>query len=291
VQSLRWYGCVLSVLLYVCPVFGWAAERGLCRRHHPWGRFEVGAWRRVRVVSEQFGENETLTTSTETKTTLKKVESDGVTLLVETVVHVGGKQIRAEPQIVKQGWHGQLTHQNVEVTPLGSGQVTIQDRRIPCRTEQVALTGPTSMTLTRISYSDAVEPYILRQESTKTDLKGVKQRGQTTVEVVELGVPWRILANVRSTSVVKTVHRNGSGSAVTVARTSARVPGGEICSTTNKFDSSGHLIGRSRLELVDYGLASGERRTGLFRRRRPIRLRRLHRFSPYRPYEPVDGLD
>lgn len=272
------------------PVFSLGQETGITRIHHPWGRFPQGAWSRVRVITETFDGDNTLTSTTETKTTVQKVEDDGVTLAIESVVRVGGQEIRSEPRVVKQGWHGELTHQDVKITPLGGAQVTIQDRRISCKVEQLELSGATSKTISKIYYSDAVEPFILKRESVRTDLEGTTRLADTTVEVVDRGVPWRILASV-NTFVVKAVQRHAKGTAQTISRTSMRVPGEEICRTRNEFDLKGRLVLRSRMELVDYGLSPNERRTVTFRRKRPARLLRWHRFSPYRPHEPAESLD
>ncbi len=282
--------CILSLLLSLHAALSLGQETGITQKHHPWGRFRAGAWRRVRMITETFDQDQTLTSTTESKTTLKKVEDDGVTLLVETVVNVGGKEIRAEPQTVKQGWHGELAGQNVKVTQLGTEEVRIQDQRIPCTVQQLELTSPTSKTSTKIYYSDTVPPYILKRESIRTDLKGTTRLGETTVEVKDLGFRWRILANVNTFS-VEALHKHPKGKRTTWARISMRVPGEEICRTSQEFDLDGRLIGRSRMELVEYGLTPSERWTVHVRRKRPSRLRRLHRFSPYRPHEPPESED
>jgi hypothetical protein len=280
---------MLVLLVSLCPAASPGQETGITRKHHPWGRFEVGAWKRVREVTETFDPSGAVVSITETKTTVKKVEEDGVTLLVEKVVDVGGKRIHAKPELIKQGWHGELANQQVKVSHLGRGNVQIQDLKVPCKIQQLELTGATSKTTTKIYYSDTFPPYILKRESVRSDLEGKTQLGETVVEVIDVNVPCRLLANIFTTFYIKAVHEHPKGKTVTLIDTSMRVPGGVIRRTSNDFDSDGKLIRRSRLTLLDYGLAPGEKRIGLFSRKRSSRPRRLQLFSPYRFQPPADS--
>lgn len=261
---------------------GPAQETGISRRHHPWGCFEVGAWTRVRVVTQDFKENETLISVTETKTTLKELADDGVTLLVESAAEVGGKPLRIEPKTVKQGWHGELADRDVQVTQLGNGEVVIRNRRVPCKIQQNVVVGPTEKTTTKIYYSDTVEPFILKRESVTTALEGNAKLGETTVEVMDVDVPCRILASIRNTFHVKAVHANNKGTTTTIAFTSTRVPGGLIRHDSKQFDKEGRLIAQSALELLDYGLEADDGTVLPFGRRRPGPPLRPYRLPPYR---------
>jgi len=282
VRSLATYSLMALLLVGLLQGPGPAQETGISRRHHPWGCFEVGAWTHVRVVTQTFEENETLISITETKTTLKELSDDGVTLLVESVVEVGGKQLQNEPKTVKQGWHGELAGRDVKVSHLGSGEVVIRNRRFPCKIQQHVVAGPSDKTTTRIYYSDTVEPFILKRESVTTELEGNAQLGETTVEVMDVDVPCRILASIRNTFHVKAVHTTGKGTATTIAFTSTRVPGGVIRHDSKQFDKKGRLIAQSSLELLDYGLEAEDGTVLPLGRRRPGPLLRPHRPSPYR---------
>lgn len=272
-----------SLLLCLQPAVCLGQATGITRQHHPWGRFEPGAWKLVRVVTESFDENDTLSSTTETRSILEAMEEDGVTLSIEVTVKVGGKRFEAEPQSVKQGFHGELASQGLKLTDLGSGEVVIQGQAIPCRIQQLAFAGPASKTVTKIYYSDTVEPYVLKRESVKTDLEGKVPLSETTVNVVALDVPRRILGGITNSAHVKAVHKHAKGMTTTLAVTSMDVPGGVICHTSKQLDESGRLIRRSSLEMIDYGLDVQRDRVGLFHRRRPSRLRPPFRLSPLRP--------
>jgi len=279
--------CSLLVCLYpaVCP----GQATGITRKHHPWGRFEPGAWKLVHVLTESFDENETLKSTTETRSILEAIEKDGATLRIEVTVKVGGKRFKAEPQSVKQGFHGELVSQELKQTDLGSGEVVIQGQAIPCKILQLELAGPANKTVTKIYYSDTVEPYVLKRESVKTDLESKVPLSETTVNVVALDVPRRILGGIAATAHVKAVHKHAKGTTTTLAVTSMDVPGGVICHTSKQLDESGRLIRRSSLEMIDYGLDVQRDRVGLFHRRRPSRLRPPFRFSPLRWKPLPDG--
>ncbi len=282
-QSAARYSLLAWLLVALLSPLGWGQESGLSRRHHPWGCFEVGAWTRVRVTTQTFEKSETLTSFTETKTTLKERSDDGVTLLVESVVEVGGKRVRTDPKTVKQGWYGQPADQPVQVTRLGDGEVVVRNLRIPCTIEQFVVSGPASRTTTKIYYSDTVEPFILKRESVTSDVKSGEQLERTTVEVMDVDVPCRLLASIRNTFHVKAVRTDAKGTTNTIAFTSTRVPGGVIRHDSKRFDKEGRLIEQSSLELLDYGLDADDethaRLHGPRRGRIPLRPPRL---PPYR---------
>ena len=115
----------------------------ITREHHPWGSFEPGAWKLVQVVTESFDEGEKLATVTVTKTTLNEVTAASVNLLVEVSVDLAGRQFDAEPQAVRQSFNGELASEEMKVTELAAGEVTIGEREIPCKIQQLEMTNCT----------------------------------------------------------------------------------------------------------------------------------------------------
>ncbi len=260
-----------------------AVAEGLSRHHHYWGRFQPGAWNLVQVVTETFEETGAATSITETRTSLEAVDDDGVTLLVKRAVGLKGKPLGNDPRPVKQPFHGVLASQEATVTNLGTGVVTIQDRRIACEIQQVEVNTPTGKITTKIYYSDSVEPYVLRRVSVKTAPDGEKVLSETTVEVVALGVPCRKISGLSRATHVKAVYKHGGGTTERVSVVSTAVPGGIVSQTSKELDENDHLVSRATLELVDWGLRPETERGGLFRRRRANRLRKLPKFTPYCP--------
>jgi hypothetical protein len=211
---------------------------------------------------------------TETKTSLSKVEADGVTLEVEMGIEVAGKQIDGQPQCLKQGFHGELACPDLHIAAPVAGEVAVEGRKIPCRRQQVECSGPNGKTVTSVYYTDAAAPYILRRESTTTDAEGKTVLGETTAEVIATGMPQNVLSELRRAACVKTVQKHASGTVITTAMIVPDVPGGVVYNTSKELDKNGRLIRRSTLELVSYGLQPEEERAGIFGRKRAVRHRK-----------------
>ena len=257
------------------------AETKIAPEHHAWGRFEPGAWKRVRVVTEALDEEGLVksTSFTETKASLMAVEEDGVTLKLEVVHEVAGNRFDGEPRIVKQGFHGELICQDLKIKESETGQVVIEGRRFPCTILRVECAGPTSNTLTKVYYSAEFSPYILKRENTTTDLEGKEVLSTTVVEVTERNMPRKVLGKTMSTARVKAVRTgDGGGTITTLLVTSSEVPGGVVNHSSKEQDKDGHSVRRSTLELIGFGLEPepetvglfGRRRTGLLRKPKPV---------------------
>lgn len=263
---------LVGLLLALCPGLLAAQDSAIPREFHPWGRFPEGAWKRYRVTAETYDNKRTVTstTITETTTTLEKIDSEGVTLLVETMADVAGKHLNAEPKTVKQGFHGEPVMEKIAVKDAGADEVTIDldDRRkVSCKIVQVETEDHSSRTITKIFCNSGLPPYILRRESVTTDLDGRNTLSQTTLQVVSLKMPYKAL-RLRSAVHVKAVTTHPKGKTTTYAYTSPEVPGGVICQSTQEEDLQGNVLRKSNLELLDYGSEPEKDRPGFFSRLR-----------------------
>jgi len=250
-----------------------ADEARISARHHSWARFQPGAWKLVRVVTESLdgGGHVTSVNTTETKTSLMRVDSDGVVLEVEVGVEVAGKQFDGLPQCIKQGFHGELAGSDAKFQPTAPAEVSIEDLKIPCRSQQIEVTSSASRTSINVFFSDTLSPYILRRQSKTTDLGGTNVLSETLSEVVALDMPQRVLSEIKNVACIKTVQKTPRGSVTTLAMSSGDVPGGVVYQTAKEADTTGRLARRSTLELLNYGSRPETERTGLFGRKRPPR--------------------
>ena len=250
---------------------GTAQESGIASKLHPWGRFEPGTWKMVRVVTETLNEQGQVvsTSTTDTRTTLLDVGNDGVTLEVEACMEVAGKRFQVEPQTVKEGFHGETTGSNLKLKEPVNGQFTVEDRKIPCKIRQLSLLGPKSKTTLTLHYSTTVPPYVLKRECVVTDAEGKNIVSETNKDVIVLDMPVRVLNELRGGSYVKTVHKNGKTTVTTLAMVVPDVPGGVVSHSSKEVDKNGRLLRRSTLELVDYNADPDKDRTGI--RKRPSR--------------------
>jgi hypothetical protein len=249
---------------------GTAQESGIASKLHPWGRFEPGTWKMVRVVTETLNEQGQVvsTSTTDTRTTLLDVGNDGVTLEVEACMEVAGKRFQVEPQTVKEGFHGETTGSLKLKEPV-DGHLTVEDRKIPCKIRQLSLLGPKSKTTLTLHYSTTVPPYVLKRECVVTDTDGKNTVSETNKDVIVLDMPVRVLNELRGGSYVRTVHKNGKTTVTTVSMVVHDVPGGVVSHSSKEVDKNGRLVRRSTLELVDYNADPDKDRAGI--RKRPSR--------------------
>jgi hypothetical protein len=271
-----------AALLGLAPLWGLAQEPGISAKLHPWGRFDPGTWKTVYVVTETLNEQGQVssTSTTDTKTTLVDLDNDGVTLEIQACMEVAGKRFDAEPQTVKQGFHGELLGPNLKFKAPTGGEVVIEGQKIPCKVQQLESLLPNGKTVTTVYYSATVAPYVLRRESVTTDADGKSTLSETTIEVCALNMPVRIrrgfgggIGETRNGSKVKTVHKNASGMVVTWSDVVPEVPGGVVSNSCKELDKAGRLVRRSTLELSDYNDDPDKDRSGLFHSRKRHRTK------------------
>ncbi|MGQ9771411.1 MAG: hypothetical protein ACUVQG_12730 [Thermogutta sp.] len=257
-------------LFFVMAVFaaGISLAAGLAmavevpRLIHPWGRFEPGAWKIVRATTESFDTTGQSLSITETRAALEEVNAAGVAIRVEVLVEVAGKRFRPEPQIVRQGFHGEPLTSDSKTREIGPVKLTVQGRTIDCEMLEVECSNSGILTVSKIAYSPTVPPYIFLRESTRTDLTKGRVLESSRVEVNVLEVPCRVGLRVLSAAQTRAVQTFPSRSVVTLSLISNEVPGGVVCQTAKETDESGRLIRRTTLELVDFGLRPGLRYSG-----------------------------
>jgi len=219
---------ILTVLVWSPMCF--AQQLGECREYHPWGEFQPGAWKLVRVLTETLDEEGlvTGTTTTETRTTLMQADEGGITLEIATTVEVAGKRFDAEPQTLGQGYLGQTEAHTLRTGKPTPAQVTVGEQSIPCRIQEVTVVGPGTRTVSKVYVSDAVTPHILKRESVTTSVDGGEKLGETSIEVIALDLPFRVLSEIQSTAHVRSVNRHPKGTVFTLSVTSPKVPGGVV---------------------------------------------------------------
>lgn len=226
---------------------------------HPWAAFRVGAWKRVRVVTETLDKDGKVLTvsSTETTSTLESVTDRDFTLRVASTIDIAGKSYPSPAQVIRQGLYGQAAGQIANVRKAADSQVTINGQAIPCETFEVTVQGDDKKRLTLLQVSDKHAPFVLGSSTSMVKGEGQKPVALSMSEVVALNMPYKVLAETRSTSFVKTTHIRDDGMTVTTLEIQAPgVPGGTVAHTSKETDAQGRLLQRSTLELLDYGTES-----------------------------------
>jgi hypothetical protein len=226
----------LRLLVWLCvlagPTLVLAEDSGITQDLHPWGRFHdyKGAWKRCRVTTETLDERGAVvnTSVTETKTSLEDVDGDGVTLRVESAAEIAGKQLPAEPKKVRQAFRGDVVSGKMVVRNAGVKRVTVDGETFLCRVEETEVTNVRTKTVTRTYYSRTIAPYVLKRESKTTDLEGTTTLEESTLNVVSLDRPCKILPRIKRAAWVEAITTTAQGRTVTRAFTSSDVPGGVV---------------------------------------------------------------
>jgi hypothetical protein len=242
---------------------------------HPWGKFEPGAWKRIRLITETYNEQGSIasTNITDSKTTLFDIADNSLTLETQACVEMAGKRFESEPQMVKQGFHGEVLTPNLKVKESTAGQVEIDDRKISCQVLKLESAGSSSKTATTIYYSTTVAPNILKRESKTTDLEGKTVLSETTATLLSLEMPYRIEGETHLAAHLKTVQKSPKGTVITLAVLCPEIPGGIVSHSSKELDANGRLVRHSVLELVDYGTEPEKDRSSAFGRKRANRHR------------------
>lgn len=274
---LRLSGWLLTLLILssLLPRQSDGQDTGVSARHNAWARFPSGSWKLVRVSTETLDDSGRVvgTNVTETKTSLTKLEGECIVLEVEVGVEIAGKQFDGLPKTVKQGFHGEICGGEVKLQPSTTAELTIEDRKIDCRSQQIDISTASGRTAVGLWYSDTLAPFILRRESKTTDTAN-KVVNETLSEVIALDMPQRVLTEIKNVSCIKTVQKSSKGTVTTLAMSSPDVPGGVVSQKTKETDAAGRLIRHSELDIVSYGTRPEKERTGLFGRKRTVRGRR-----------------
>jgi hypothetical protein len=264
-----------ALIVLLCCLSRPAGAQDVIQQLSPWGRFEPGAWKLVRVLTENFNEQGAAagTNTSDCKTTLLDADDDGITLEMRVCVEMAGKRFDGEPQTIKQNYYGEKQSRALKLKEPAPGQVTIEDRKINCQVREVELPNADGKTIAKIYYSPSVPPYVLKRESTSTDSEGKKILSEITVSVQALDMPCKISGALHNAAYVKTVQKTPKGTIYTLAVTCPEIPGGIVSHTSKELDPSGRLIRRSTLELLDYSAEPEKSRAGVFGRKRASRYR------------------
>ncbi len=229
--------------------------------HHPWGRFEPGAWRRLLIVSETFDENGLLVGRSETqrKETLLSHTQNQYTLRLETTIDVGGKRL---PGPTQELTYGLLTDSPARITSLEIGApatISLQGQAIPCEQWLMTLpmgqgsTGQGGGSVETLYYNADIFPYLLRRE--RQEIVEGKRVGELTSNVVRIGVPIVIDSAILSAYHTVTTRKSPSGATSERQAVSLQeVPGGLVSESATEYGVTGRRVRWTVTRLVAYGL-------------------------------------
>ena len=246
---------VLIAVLATAAV-GNAQSVTIPREHHVWARFSPGAWSKVRKVSQQFNEEGSVssTSTTETKTTLVAVDDSGCQLRQEVTLTLGAKRFISEPQTTRVGLFGETGGCQAVIKKLHTTELDAGGTVVLCDILEVKIASADKQIVSTIWHSDVVPPYILRRDTKLTDKEGELVHEETSVKVLALGMPCRVLSEIKSGTYLHTVTNCAKGSKITVEVICTDVPGGVVSRSHSELDNRGKAVRQSTLELIGYGV-------------------------------------
>lgn len=252
------------------------------REHHAWARFTPGSWSKVRKWMEELDDQGQVKSAniTETKTTLLAVDDAGCTLQVEVTVEIAGKRFVAQPRQVQVGYDGGTNGGRTDFRKTGETTLELAGRTVRCAILESTLADGDTRITSRLHYSDSVPPFVLRRETVTASADGKQILDQTTVDVLAIEMPQKVLTELQSGAHMRTVRKQQNATAFTLEVVCVNIPGGLVAHTSKELDASGKPIRRSTLELLDYGVAApaeAARRGFLFQHSRMRRSQAITR--------------
>lgn len=242
-------GALITALPYAAAD---ADAAGFGRRFHVWGRFRPGSWVIVQQGIETLGDGGRVVArqSCETRMTLAASNDTALTLQVQASLEVGGKKLDAAPQEFRQGVHGE-TPEVAQAIELDPEDLQIDGRTYRCEVHQSESEVEGRRTVTKSWIAPQTTPFVLRRQTTTTDVASGRLLGETINEVVSLGER-RVMARSRQVAEMRIVQRHPRGQTTAHAVSCPEIPGGLVSQTSEEFDTQGKLLRRTKMELVDF---------------------------------------
>jgi primosomal replication protein N len=211
---------------------------------------------------------------TETKTTLSEVRAADCTVQVEIAVEVAGKRFQAQTKTMRIGYNGDTNGDRAQAKQVGTEVVQFGLSSARCALVQMELDAQGQSLASRLWYSPKVSPYVLKRETWSTNDEGEATLPRTEMEVIAVGMPYRVLGELKEVAYVRTKETHVAGSSLTLEVFCEDVPGGVVAHASKDLDQDGRVIRRSSLHLLGYGTATDDdstRRPLLWFRRRNSR--------------------
>ena len=274
----RFVSFVLPMTLCLGPALQ-AQTADIPMEHNGWGRFAPGAWQHATIATKSYDKDGKLvsTATTSEHVTLISVRRGCFTLRIESLLEVGGKSFEPPVRTVTQGCHGEQVGVRTTIHDLGEGKTTVDGKSISCRVREYEIIADGQRKRIRLFYSSRVAPYVLHSETQTTIDDGGKPTYQTTVQVVALDRPHKVLDKTKSTCHLRTIKQNGKSDTTKFAVHAKDVPGEVVSYTSEERSKDGNLIRQSTMELVDYGYSTPDDELQITRRRDWHKYKRRNR--------------
>ena len=223
---------------------------------HVWAKFPAGAWREIKITSENGREvgdsiNRSVTTKVEK---LQSALGGRYTLQIQATVNLVGKQMVGPGMTRVLHTATDNTGEILETRRLDDQLIALQTGPMNCQVWEIVYREEPVTLVDRVYYSADKFPHVVRRETISSSGDGGGVPPEETSNVVAWEVPYKVGQEVQLCTCLQTVRQGEKGSTVRVSMISDAVPGGEVAVWTTEFDPAGHRTRWSSQELVAYGL-------------------------------------
>lgn len=240
----------------------------LPRQHHPWARFQPGAWRQTQTMTATLDETGNIVGqnfSTQ-KETLDAVADGKFVLKVQATVDVGGKQIVGDEKIralhLETDGAGSLS----ETIRLDDLSLSVAGRQLDCERWDIVYQQGDRGLRDAIHYCASQFPYVVKRQTFSANSKLTKntaadveveedevENPDQIVEVVALETPYTLNDQVLNCTCIRTLRQRAKGGSVRIKWICREIPGGEVQVQTTEFDAQGRSLRFSETTLLDFG--------------------------------------
>ncbi|MEQ8846485.1 hypothetical protein [Botrimarina sp.] len=263
------------------------AER--LREEHPWARFEPGAWRKVRIVSEAFDERGQVVGGSLAEQTdrLVSIDSQSYTIQTERVVTLAGRSTRRPIETRRLSLWNDLGADAgpLKVTRGDRTSISLGGVAVPSQAWELEQHTPAGLEVETLYTSLDGPPLVLRREQ-----QSIVDDSPATLRVyavVRRGQPLLMGESlVESWQTTETIEQTSGARSETLGVYTTQAPGGLVHETLNATDAAGTRARWAVTELVEWGRdpdetlayrADGERGPSVEIEIRPRQLLRMLR--------------
>lgn len=224
------------------------------RQRHAWGRFPVGAWKRVRVYKETCDvEGQSNNSIEEAKTTLLEANDERFTLEIYTTLQAAGGDINRPPRTVSLSYYGlPMGSKPIIKTLSANASVEVEGREVECQIVEITSDGNQQSRRSRWFLGKSLLPLKRETMIANTDTGAVLV--QSDSDVVCKGLLHRVLDRSRTVTKLRTVLRRPESTSTAYELHCPQIPGGVVQAWTKVVDAEGRTKERTSLELIDFGL-------------------------------------
>jgi hypothetical protein len=223
-------------------------------KKHAWGKFEPGAWKKVRVITTTFDESGQETSHTSLiETTLEASNEMSYRLVSQVETIVGGKSLPNEPQRIEQTYTGT---DEEGLKKVRDEILEIDGVKFNTQVYEIISEEPLQRRVTTLYFHPDNPPYVLKRDVAVTDKNTEQVINRTEIVVTSLNKPIEVLNIPQVGWQVKIVQHQADLTMTTVEVHCADVPGSLVSHNMLVTDKSDRIVRHTRLEVIDFDVKS-----------------------------------